>query len=144
MDMINSTYCLNHVHHTMSNLEKRKMELACASNRSTYSAPILLSPLKYDGYTYRTVKHSYQCTKARDAGYTIMAEDMRAMRNPYQVKKLGSDLPIGKKWKQQSEELMKDLIQAKFDQNENLKEKLLDVPYLNFYEMTGDKLWAIG
>lgn len=39
---------------------------------------------------------------------------------------------------------MKDLIQAKFDQNQNLREKLLDVPYRKFYEMTGDRLWATG
>lgn len=82
--------------------------------------------------------------KTRDAGYPTMAEDMRAMKNPYQVKKLGSELPIGKIWKQQADQLMNDLIQAKFDQNENLREKLLDVPYRKFYEMTGNRLWARG
>lgn len=116
----------------------------CFQSEHVFCSNFAPSILKYDGYTYKSVEHAYQCTKARDAGYSELAEDMRAMRNSYKVKKLGSELSIGKKWKAQSEQLMNDLIQAKFDQDPNLREKLLDVPYRKFYEMTGDRLWATG
>lgn len=69
---------------------------------------------------------------------------MRGMRNPYQIKNLGDNLPLDKSWKDQSEQFMQELIQAKFDQNPRLKEQLLDSPYRKYYEMTRDKLWATG
>lgn len=116
----------------------------CFQSEHIFCSNFAPSIFKYDGYVYKTVEHAYQCIKVRDSGYIELAEDLRAMRNPYKVKKLGGEIPAGKKWKAQSEQLMKDLIQAKFDQNPNLRERLLDVPYRNFFEMTGDRVWATG
>lgn len=80
-----------------------------------------LSKIKYEEVVYPTVEHAFQCIRAREAGYTELAEDMRAMRSPYKVKSLGGNITIGKAWKKQAENVMGELIQAKFDQNSHDK-----------------------
>lgn len=52
----------------------------CFQSEHVFCSNFASSTIKYDGYTYKTVEHAYQCIKARDAGYTELSEDMRAMR----------------------------------------------------------------
>lgn len=82
----------------------------CFQSEHVFCSNFASAKVKYEGVVYPTVEHAYQCIKAQDAGYIELAEDMRAMRSPYRVKKLGGDLPVNKKWKKQSEQLMGDLI----------------------------------
>lgn len=100
--------------------------------------------VKYDGLTYLSVEHAFQCTKVRDAGYVELAEDIRSIRNPYEVKRLGHSIQLKKSWKKKAESILEELIQLKFDQNPKLKEKLMETPYKKYYKMTGDRLWVTG
>lgn len=116
----------------------------CFASEHIFCSNLAPAKIKYGGKMYYSVEHTFQCIKVKDAGYEELAEEIRGIRNPYDVKRLGHSIPIKKKWKKKAGELMELLIQMKFDQNQKLKEKLMETCYRKYYEMTGDKLWATG
>lgn len=124
--------------------ETTDKEGLCFSSEYVFCSNLAPAKLKYEGVVYHSVEHAFQCTKVKDAGYTELADEIRGIRNPYDVKRLGQSIQIKKSWKKKARGIMDDLIQLKFDQNPKLKEKLMEVPYKKFYEMTTDKVWATG
>lgn len=100
--------------------------------------------IRYEGKLFRSLEHAFQYTKLIDAGYAELAEESRGMRNPHHVRLLGNSIQTPKKWRKRAVNLMDELIQLKFDQNPDLKDKLMELPHRKFYEMTRDKLWATG
>lgn len=57
----------------------------CFQSEHVFCSNFALSKIKYDEVVYPTVEHAFQCTRAREAGYAELAEDMRAIRSPYKV-----------------------------------------------------------
>lgn len=116
----------------------------CFYSEHTYCSNFCPSPIRYKGGVYSSVEHAFQLTKVKDEGYTELAAEMIGMTNPYHIKNLGDGITASKKWKAKEEEIMRDLIAIKFQQNEKLRTRLLEDGYKSYYEMTLDKKWATG
>lgn len=116
----------------------------CFASEHVFCSNFAQAKIRYRDQLFTSVEHAYQITKVKDAGYTELAAEMQGITNPYYLKKLGGEIPTSKKWKQQQEQIMEELIREKFTQNPRLRELLKYDDHDNYYEMTVDRLWATG
>lgn len=99
------------------------------------------STFKIDGITYPTVEHFYQAMK------TINADErakILAASTPAQAKSLGGKVKLRKNWKEIQADVMMKALRAKFEQNPELKKKLIDTGDAKLIEGNnwGDKFWG--
>jgi N-glycosidase YbiA len=97
---------------------------------------------KLDGVRWASVEHYYQAQKY--AG-TDVAERIRKADSPLKARKAGQDrsLSVRQDWEGVKEEVMRQAIRAKFDQNRKLRELLLataDEELL--HESNSDLFWG--
>ena len=97
---------------------------------------------KIAGYIYPTVEHYFQSMKA----FVIQeAEEIRNASTPGIAKKLGNQCSLRKDWEYVKLDVMKVGVIAKFVQNNDLKEKLINTGFFYLEEGNdwGDKFWGI-
>lgn len=98
------------------------------------------APVTYDGITYGSNEAAFQAQK------TISKDDRYAFAelNPSLSKKRGRHVKLRADWEEVKDGIMKDIVLAKFTQNENLKTKLLATndEYLIEGNTWGDKYWG--
>ena len=97
-------------------------------------------PVKYDGIIYQNNEAAFQAAKV----LTIEERMQFANLNPSEAKKLGRKVTLRKDWEDIKMQVMKDIVMAKFTQNEDLYEKLLATgdTYLEEGNTWGDKIWG--
>jgi ribA/ribD-fused uncharacterized protein len=105
------------------------------------------SPLTLDGKTWPTVEHYYQASKFPTL--PEFQEEIRLLPSATAAMKAGKakdpSKPIRADWKEQRESIMRKAIFAKFDQNPELKEKLLATyPRPLVFADGMDAFWGYG
>lgn len=104
------------------------------------------SSFEWRGYEWATSEHAYQAAKFFETDpewAELIAED----DNPWAAKKMGSsrEHPIPEDWDDKRVEVMLDVVRAKFAQNQDLAEQLLETGderiEEDFYK---DSFWANG
>lgn len=98
------------------------------------------APVTYDGITYRNNEAAFQaqkCTNKND-------REQFAMLNPSQAKHLGRAVSLRKDWEQIKITEMRNIVQAKFEQNPDLAAKLVATGemYLEEGNDWGDRIWG--
>ena len=97
-------------------------------------------PVTYNGLTYRNNEAAFQAQKC------INPKDREQFCNisASESKKLGRTVCLRKDWEDIKIQIMKDIVMAKFTQNEDLKEKLLSTGNIYFEEGNtwGDRIWG--
>ena len=97
-------------------------------------------PVTYDGLTYRNNEAAFQAQKC------INPKDRERFTtlNSSEAKKLGRRVLLRKDWKDIKVQVMKEIVTAKFEQNEDLQQKLLDTgdAYLEEGNTWGDRIWG--
>ena len=103
------------------------------------------APFSLDGKTWPSVEHYFQAMKfPTDPAYQ---ETIRQIKTPQSAKSLGSskEHPIRPDWDSVREEVMKKALEAKFTQNEALKQILLSTKGKELGEASPtDIYWGIG
>lgn len=80
------------------------------------------SSIIWKGTKWPTVEHAYQASKSRCPDYE---EKIRRAETPGIAKKLGRKAPLQKNWEEIKVPLMTELVFLKFEQNLDLRDKLL-------------------
>ena len=81
------------------------------------------SPLFFEGVEYPTVEHAYQAQKAEDPAERLL---IRQAESPGRAKRMGRKVAnVRSDWEAVKEDLMRDLLMAKFTQHPDLGEKLV-------------------
>lgn len=97
-------------------------------------------PVTYDGLTYRNNESAFQAQKC------INPKDREQFTtlNSSEAKKLGRRVVLRKDWEDIKVRVMKEIVTAKFEQNEDLQQKLLDTgdAYLEEGNTWGDRVWG--
>ena len=97
-------------------------------------------PVTYDGLTYRNNESAFQAQKC------INSKDREQFTtlNSSEAKKLGRRVVLRKDWENIKVQVMKEIVTAKFEQNEDLQQKLLDTgdAYLEEGNTWGDRVWG--
>ena len=105
------------------------------------------APVTYGGITYQNNEAAFQAQKVAPKKGEIPFADPRlefADLSPSEAKKKGRRVILRKDWEQVKYGIMKAIVYAKFSQNEDLKEKLLETSdaYLEEGNTWGDRVWG--
>ena len=108
-------------------------------------------PVTYDGITYKNNEAAFQAQKTCSA-YQISKgkkpySDERLLfkeLNASEAKKLGRKISLRPDWEKVKIPIMRDIVYAKFTQNPELREKLIntDDEYLEEGNTWGDRIWG--
>lgn len=98
------------------------------------------APVTWNGITYQNNEAAFQSAK-------VTNDKIRAtfsMLNPSQAKSKGRHVQLRYDWEKIKYDIMYEICLAKFSQNEDLKEKLLDTgnEHLEEGNTWGDKIWG--
>lgn len=80
------------------------------------------SPIYHQGINYPTAEHLYQALKTTERS---MRRKISSLKSPGQAKGMGQSITLRKNWDKIKLTAMKWVIGLKFDQNQELKQKLL-------------------
>ena len=99
----------------------------------------------YDNTTYSSSEQAYQAQKALSSGRNDISRKIMSVHDCYAIKKVGDalKLPQGSKWCTR-DNIMKDILVAKFSQNESLLSKLYATGNCDLLEATRDPYWGAG
>ena len=100
------------------------------------------SEFEYKGKQFKSVEVGYQYMRACANDYHNEASKIRKEGDAYAAKRATKKIKDCEKWINSREKIMKDLVQAKFEQNEDLRKNLLDTGDKKLYECTEDKFWG--
>lgn len=112
-------------------------DYGCFSNFSRH-------PVALKGEVWKTSEHYFQAQKF--AG-TSFEKDVRECDKPSHAAKMGRDrsLPIRKDWEHVRDDIMREVVYAKFTQHDHLKRILLSTGDEKLIEHTeNDNYWADG
>lgn len=102
-----------------------------------------LSKVTYNNKEFPSVEHAYQFAKhtsPSEADY----EQVLALKSA-QVKHWGKNIPLKKDWNKQKVRIMSELVWNKFENNLELKERLLELKdcYLEETNYWYDRFWGV-
>ncbi|MEO2069577.1 MAG: NADAR family protein [Desulfurobacteriaceae bacterium] len=97
--------------------------------------------VEYEGLVYPSVENAFQAAKTapfRRQQFTKIS--------PKEAKKLGRKVPLFGDWEGRKVKVMKELVMKKFQQNEDLKKKLLETGDAILIEGNtwGDEFWGVN
>lgn len=101
-------------------------------------------PFEYNGVTYNTSEAAFQAAKYN--GHNAeMVHTVFARCTPDESKKLGRAIKLRKDWEEVKDNIMFDVVKAKFDADPELKQKLLDTGDMELIEGNtwGDTYWGV-
>ena len=97
-------------------------------------------PVTYMGYTFDNSEAAFQAAKCKDP------DDMEKFvgKNPSEAKRLGRKVKLRDDWELCKRSVMYEVVKAKFKQNFDLKEKLLNTGSARLVEGNdwGDRYWG--
>ena len=94
--------------------------------------------------TCSSLEQAYFYTMAKELGNLKIAQMILETHLPSEIKKLGAKLVATIEWNRKSPQVMFDLLTIKFQQNPDLKEKLLATGDKKLVESTQSKFWGCG
>ena len=99
-----------------------------------------MSPVIWDGVHYTNNESAFQSAKLTSR---IKRQDFSEL-DPSSAKRKGRRVQLRHDWEKVKFDIMYEIVKAKFEQNENLKIKLLETgdEYLEEGNTWGDKIWG--
>lgn len=101
-------------------------------------------PVRYDNIRFLSSEQAYQYTKAMTHGALGKATRILLATDAFSCKRFGDKVEDSEDWLQIREEVLQDIILAKFQQNPVLRTQLLDTGDATLLEATVDHFWGIG
>lgn len=97
------------------------------------------------GENHNSAKHAYQLTKAICAGDLDAAKKVRESETALDAKRIGNTIRDPQDWQSEKEAVMEEIVNAKVDQNPEIKTKLETINNDTIYaEGTYDMEWGTG
>ncbi len=104
------------------------------------------TPIIYDGIRYENNEAAFQAQKVKPKpGKKDNPRLEFSHLNPSEAKKRGRSVPLRKDWEDVKVSIMEEIVLAKFEQNDDLREKLLSTgdAYLEEGNNWGDRVWGV-
>ncbi len=109
-------------------------------NENFFLSNFYEAPIEYNGILYTNNEAAFQAQKC------IIPDDRHKFENlnPTEARHLGRKIPLRKDWERVKFSIMEEIVRAKFEQNPDLREKLLATgdTYLEEGNTWGDRTWG--
>ncbi len=92
------------------------------TGKHRFLSSFYLCSVTYTDVTYASAEHAYQTSKTLDA---VARRRIRSARTPAQAKKFGQQATMRKDWEVLKLMVMRAIVSAKFEQNPELRRRLL-------------------
>ena len=109
----------------------------------SYLSNMYITPVPYSGNTFDSAESAYQCTCAKFHGNEALAAQIQVVQDPYAAKKLSQKIQCNAEWNAKKISIMRDIVKAKFDANDTIRDKLLQTKG-RLYEATTDRVFGCG
>ena len=100
--------------------------------------------ITYRGEAFLSAEGAFQYTRATICGYHREAQLIKSERNAFKVKSLTRDFRNIKEWEDMSEQVMREVLIAKFKSNRACLNYLVGTGQRSLFEGTGDRKWGCG
>ena len=110
----------------------------------TYLSNFHLVEMKFNGRIFPSAEHIYQYEKAsvcRDPG---RMERIYRAKTPKEAKDIGGEVKTTPLWDKLKDDRMREILDAKFSQNADIRKKLMDTWGLYLIEGSTDGYWGAG
>ena len=99
-------------------------------------------PIELGNVEYPSSEHAYQAAKTKDKK---MRRKIACKATAWEAKRLGQQVKLREDWEERKVEIMYRILHAKFNQHDDLKEKLLATGDAELIEGNtwGDTFWGI-
>ena len=81
--------------------------------------------IKHEGIDYKSAEHFYSAEMARFHDRLDLIDDILDARDGYATKRIVRSIKVKAEWHEHKIEVMKKIINRKFDQNDSLRDRLL-------------------
>lgn len=109
-----------------------------------YLSNMFRCSFKLDGVQYTSGEQCTQFTKARFLNKEHAAQRILSTNDPFECKRLGDELERTPAWTQVQETKILEIQRAKFEQNSDLKQRLIETGNVKLIEATVGKFWGIN
>lgn len=136
--------------HLPTNLSLAKAKTVCVdksiyfSSEHSYLSNFYPAPFFDQGTIYPTAEHRLQAFKCETAGDHHKLTMVRAASTPLDAKRIGDLIPETPKWRNIREEVLKTVIDLKFDQHKELANMLTDTGDVQLCEATTHLFYGVG
>lgn len=98
------------------------------------------APIAYKGILYQNSEAAFQAQKCLNDNEKLMFSTL----SPYDAKRLGRNVALRSDWESIKFSVMQEIVDAKFDQNPDIANKLImtNNEYLEEGNNWGDKIWG--
>ena len=100
--------------------------------------------ITYKGEAFLSAEAAYQYTRATEGGYHREAQLIKLERNAFKAKSLTREFKTTREWEEMSEQVMREILIAKFKKNRVCSSFLLASGERTLFEGTGDRKWGCG
>ena len=111
---------------------------------SSFLSNFYPSPIWADNTAFPSAEHYYQVTKCKMAGELVTAKRVQAAQTPLDAKKMADTIQDSAEWRAKRDEVMAQVLDAKFDQNRDLAKKLMATGEAKMFETTMNTYFGIG
>lgn len=103
-----------------------------------------LAPVTYEGITYPSSEHAYQAAKSSSLATKKAFAECYMLSSPAEAKKMGQHIMIRPDWEDVKINVMRDIVTAKFEQNDHLMRLLMATKGCRLIEGNtwGDRFWG--
>jgi len=104
------------------------------------------APVVYRGIQYPSSEHAYQAAKVGEhPKWDMLKRNLAQIQSPGKVKRISRSLRLRPNWEEKKVSIMRDIVRAKFQQNEQLGRLLQDTDTAVLQEGNtwGDTFWGI-
>lgn len=129
----------------MANVRTRKIgdKIGFLSEYS-YLSNFYAAQVEINGQCYDSSEQAYQYSKAILCNRDDVAKDIKECTIPKKIKRHGDKIDTTEQWEKVKVDTMKCILVAKFMQNKDLKQKLIETGRTQLMECSTNKFWGTG
>ena len=110
----------------------------------TFLSNFYLVEFKFNGRIFYSSEQAYQYEKASVCRDTARMEKIYRARTPREAKDIGKEVVTTRLWHTLKDDRMREILDAKFSQNADIRKKLTDTGSIYLIEGSTDGYWGSG
>lgn len=116
----------------------------CFQGSHAYVSNFYQTDIEYQNLTFTSAEQAFQWKKATHNNDPCVARRILDTDDPYTIKKLGEEVQIAHSWREIEEETLHEIVREKFLQNQEIQNRFINSPHINYYECTVGSKWGCG